>query len=100
MKAADAARLVAARAGHVVEPTLEAAGRADILQLRATRRRLPQRRDDVSLAERGALALRALGVDPRIVEGVTLGYLEGDPGRDPAARPVEQLDPGGLLLED
>src|SRR5689334_2286426 len=57
MKAADAARLVAACAGHVVEPALEAAGRADVLQLDAVRGYLLQGRDDVSLTERGALAL-------------------------------------------
>ena len=57
MKAADAARLVAAGTGHVVEPALEPGRRADVLQLHATFHRLLQRRHDVGLAEHGALAL-------------------------------------------
>ena len=52
------------------------------------------------LHERGALALRALGIDPRIVERMAVGDLEGDPGRDRASLPVEQLDARRVLLED
>ncbi len=52
------------------------------------------------LHERRALALRALGIDPRFVERVTLGDLEGDPGRDRAPLPVQELDPRWVLLED
>ena len=51
MKAADAAGLVAARAGDVVEPALEAGDRADILQRHAALGGLLQRRDDVVFAE-------------------------------------------------
>src|SRR5882672_2745284 len=47
MKAADAARLVAAGTGHVVEPPFETTGRADILQLHATFRRFFRRCDGV-----------------------------------------------------
>ena len=51
MKAADAAGLMAAGAGHVVEPALEACGRTDVLQGQACVRGLLQRRDDVALLE-------------------------------------------------
>ena len=51
MKAADAAGLVAARTGHVVEPALKARQRADVLQAHAALGRLLQRRDDIAFAE-------------------------------------------------
>src|SRR5207247_9949484 len=50
------------------------------------------------LHERRALALRALGVDPRVMERVPVRYLGGDPGDDPGAGPGEQLDPWARLL--
>src|SRR5215470_6066044 len=57
MEAADAARLVAAGTGDVVEPPLEAAERADVLQGGSIARRLLQRGDDIALAEHGVAPL-------------------------------------------
>ena len=57
MKAADAAGLVAAGAGDVVEPALEAADRADVLQRRAVARPPSQRGDDVGSRQRRDCAL-------------------------------------------
>ena len=54
MEAADAAGLVAARAGDVVQPPLKARDRADVLQLRAVVRRLLQRGDDVASLNTGS----------------------------------------------
>src|ERR1017187_6226767 len=51
MKAADAAGLMAARTGHVVEPALKACDRADILQRHAAFRCLLQGRDDIRFPE-------------------------------------------------
>src|SRR5204863_3915040 len=53
MKAADAAGLVAARTGDVVQSTLEAGYRANVLQLHAVFRRLFQRANNVIFAEYG-----------------------------------------------
>ena len=53
MKAADAPRLMAARAGDVVQSTLEAGYRANVLQLDAVFRRLFQRANNVIFAEYG-----------------------------------------------
>src|SRR4029078_12934919 len=57
MKAADAARLVAAGTGHIVEPAFETCRRADVLHVHATFRCSPERSHDVCLAEHSALAL-------------------------------------------
>ena len=45
------------------------------------------------LHERRALTLRALGVDPRVVERMPLGDLEGDPGGHACARPSRAARP-------
>src|SRR5712672_233563 len=57
MKAADAARLMAARTGDIVQAALEAADRTDVLQRHAVARRLPQGRDDIILLEERSSAL-------------------------------------------
>src|SRR5258707_4513964 len=61
MEAADAARLMAARAGDVVQSALEAGDRANVLQFYAVFRCLLQRANNVVFAEYGiggcALAL-------------------------------------------
>ena len=53
MKAADAAGLMAARTGHVVEPPLKAGDRADVLQLDAVARRPSSMPRRLALAEHG-----------------------------------------------
>src|SRR5215470_16297427 len=57
MEAADAASLVAAGTGDVVEPPLEAAERADVLQGGSIARRLLQRSDHIAFAEEGIAPL-------------------------------------------
>ena len=51
MKSADAAGLMTAGAGHVVEPSLEAGDRADVFECDAARRGFLQCRDDLALAK-------------------------------------------------
>src|SRR5260370_10011433 len=70
MEAADAARLMAARAGHVVQSALEAVDRANVLQFYAVFRCLLQRANNVVFAEYGiggcALALRRNEPPPQV----------------------------------
>ena len=98
MGSADAAGLVATGTGDVVQPPLEPADRADVLQFDAVSRRLPQRRHDVGLSEygigNGPLALHQAELR------LQLGRIEaGRRRRNRAMREEFFRDHGGAAIE-
>src|ERR1700741_1976705 len=89
MKAADAARLMTAGAGHIVQPPLEAGSRADIERREAARGELLPRPHDILVAEDGVL--RAVFAGDETEGWLQVGGRKSDRGRRDRALHKEAL---------